>query len=73
MTQSPGATRKVGDRVMAYNHRGEKQGKGTVIETQLYAGLYCRVRMDGGDGDWPTGAKPAFRQDMTRRLVKVKK
>jgi hypothetical protein len=65
--------RRVGDRVVVYNHRGERQGKGTVVETQLYAGEYVRVKMDGGDGDWPAGAKPAFRQDMTKRLVKKSK
>jgi len=53
---------KVGDRVAAYNHRGEREGKGVVVMTQALRGDYCKVKLDSG----PT---MAFRQDKVKKLV----
>jgi hypothetical protein len=55
----------VGDRVMAYNHRGEKEGKGTVVPSQDKRLLdYVKIQLDD------SGVAIYFADVNVKRLVK---
>jgi hypothetical protein len=56
---------EVGDRVMAYNHKGEREGKGTVVPSQDKRLIdYVKIQLDD------SGMAIYFADENVKKLVK---
>lgn len=56
-------TFRVGERVAAYDYKGDLVGRGRVVASQLENGLYMKVKLDGG-------VETVVPQAKAKRLVK---